>query len=86
MQYGGRFEHGKHEKHENGKVKRWWAIPSLFAKKVAPVDSVLIPKRKAIQIAVVNRVHSRLSPTQPFSERLPTFEVRLSTFEIRLPT
>ncbi|MDR1268670.1 MAG: hypothetical protein LBK82_04025 [Planctomycetaceae bacterium] len=32
----------------------------------------MIPKRKAIQIAAVNLIHSRLTPTQPFSERLPT--------------
>ncbi|MDR1270031.1 MAG: hypothetical protein LBK82_10955 [Planctomycetaceae bacterium] len=32
----------------------------------------MTPKRKATQIAVVNLVHSRLTPTQPFSERLPT--------------
>ncbi|MDR1270341.1 MAG: hypothetical protein LBK82_12535 [Planctomycetaceae bacterium] len=32
----------------------------------------MIPKRKAIPFAVVNQVHSRLSPTRPFSERSPT--------------
>ncbi|MDR1271185.1 MAG: hypothetical protein LBK82_16865 [Planctomycetaceae bacterium] len=31
-----------------------------------------IPKRLATQIAIVNLVHSRLTPTQPFSKRLPT--------------
>jgi hypothetical protein len=36
------------------------------------VDSLLTPKQKATQFTVVNRVHSRLSPTQPFSKRLPT--------------
>ncbi|MDR1268739.1 MAG: hypothetical protein LBK82_04375 [Planctomycetaceae bacterium] len=46
----------------------------------------MTPKRKAIQIAVVNLIHSRLSPTQPFSERLPTFYKRLPTFCKRLPT
>ncbi|MDR1268074.1 MAG: hypothetical protein LBK82_00985 [Planctomycetaceae bacterium] len=37
-------------------------------------------KRKATQIAVVNLIHCRLSPTRPFSERLPTFE--LPTFDL----
>ncbi|MDR1269895.1 MAG: hypothetical protein LBK82_10250 [Planctomycetaceae bacterium] len=32
----------------------------------------MTPKRKATPFANVNPVHSRLSPTQPFSERLPT--------------
>ncbi|MDR1270413.1 MAG: hypothetical protein LBK82_12900 [Planctomycetaceae bacterium] len=40
---------------------------------VAPVEFYSTPKRKAISFAVVNLVHCRLSPTQPFSERLPTF-------------
>ncbi|MDR1268503.1 MAG: hypothetical protein LBK82_03155 [Planctomycetaceae bacterium] len=31
-----------------------------------------IPKRKATQIAFVNLVHSRLTPTRPFSKRSPT--------------
>ncbi|MDR1268136.1 MAG: hypothetical protein LBK82_01295 [Planctomycetaceae bacterium] len=46
----------------------------------------MTPKRKAIQFAIVNLIHCRLSPTQPFSERLPTFELPilwLST--LRLP-
>ncbi|MDR1269725.1 MAG: hypothetical protein LBK82_09380 [Planctomycetaceae bacterium] len=30
-------------------------------------------KRKAIQIAVVNPVHSRLTPTRCFSETSPTY-------------
>ncbi|MDR1268013.1 MAG: hypothetical protein LBK82_00675 [Planctomycetaceae bacterium] len=29
----------------------------------------MIPKRKAISFAVVNLVHCRLTPTQPFSEK-----------------
>ncbi|MDR1270699.1 MAG: hypothetical protein LBK82_14355 [Planctomycetaceae bacterium] len=38
-------------------------------------------RRWSLYFAVVNRVHSRLSPTQPFSERLPTYnQQRLSTF------
>ncbi|MDR1141618.1 MAG: hypothetical protein LBL62_07995 [Planctomycetaceae bacterium] len=32
----------------------------------------LTPKRKATPFAVVHLIHSRLTPTQPFSERLPT--------------
>ncbi|MDR1270125.1 MAG: hypothetical protein LBK82_11430 [Planctomycetaceae bacterium] len=44
----------------------------------------MIPKRKAIQFAIVNLVHCRLLPTQPFSERLPTYK-RLLTYK-RLPT
>ncbi|MDR1270424.1 MAG: hypothetical protein LBK82_12955 [Planctomycetaceae bacterium] len=37
----------------------------------------MIPKRKAIQIAIVNPVHCRLMPTRCFSKTLPTFS-RLS--------
>ncbi|MDR1270294.1 MAG: hypothetical protein LBK82_12295 [Planctomycetaceae bacterium] len=36
------------------------------------------PKRKATPFAVVNQVHSRLTPTRPFSERSSTYQ--------RLPT
>ncbi|MDR1269450.1 MAG: hypothetical protein LBK82_07985 [Planctomycetaceae bacterium] len=46
----------------------------------------MTPTRKAISFAVVNLVHSRLSPTQPFSERLPTSCKRLPTSCKRLPT
>ncbi|MDR1268933.1 MAG: hypothetical protein LBK82_05360 [Planctomycetaceae bacterium] len=38
----------------------------------------LTPTRKATPFAIVNLVHSRLLPTQPFSERSPTYK--------RLPT
>ncbi|MDR1270077.1 MAG: hypothetical protein LBK82_11190 [Planctomycetaceae bacterium] len=34
----------------------------------------MTPKRLAIQFAVVNLIHCRLTPTQPFSERLPTYK------------
>ncbi|MDR1268482.1 MAG: hypothetical protein LBK82_03050 [Planctomycetaceae bacterium] len=32
----------------------------------------MTPKRKVTQIAVVNLIHSRLTPTRPFSKRSPT--------------
>ncbi|MDR1270696.1 MAG: hypothetical protein LBK82_14340 [Planctomycetaceae bacterium] len=39
----------------------------------------MTPIRKATQIAVVNLVLSRLTPTRPFSERSPTSINRLLT-------
>ncbi|MDR1268083.1 MAG: hypothetical protein LBK82_01030 [Planctomycetaceae bacterium] len=39
---------------------------------VAPVEFYSTPKRRATQFIVVNLIHCRLSPTQPFSKRLPT--------------
>ncbi|MDR1268992.1 MAG: hypothetical protein LBK82_05655 [Planctomycetaceae bacterium] len=39
---------------------------------VAPVESLLTPKRKATQIAVINPVHCRLTPTRCFRKTLPT--------------
>ncbi|MDR1268078.1 MAG: hypothetical protein LBK82_01005 [Planctomycetaceae bacterium] len=35
----------------------------------------MTPKRKATQFIVINLIHCRLTPTQPFSERLPTYAV-----------
>ncbi|MDR1270824.1 MAG: hypothetical protein LBK82_15015 [Planctomycetaceae bacterium] len=34
----------------------------------------MIPKRKATQFAVVNLIHSRLTPTRCFSKTSPTFD------------
>ncbi|MDR1268719.1 MAG: hypothetical protein LBK82_04275 [Planctomycetaceae bacterium] len=37
------------------------------------VVPILTSKRKATPFAVAHLVHSRLTPTRPFSERSPTF-------------
>jgi hypothetical protein len=66
-------EHEKHKIHEKkigGQSARW---------AVAPVESYSTPKRKATQFAIVNRVHSRLMPTRPFSKRSPTYVVDSKT-------
>ncbi|MDR1270706.1 MAG: hypothetical protein LBK82_14390 [Planctomycetaceae bacterium] len=42
----------------------------------------MIPKWKATQFAIVTLIHSRLTPTQPFSKRLPT----LWSLTLWLPT
>ncbi|MDR1141983.1 MAG: hypothetical protein LBL62_09845, partial [Planctomycetaceae bacterium] len=57
-----------------------WAIYQKACWAVAPVEFALTPTRKATPFAVVNLVHCRLSPTQPFSERLPTYK-RLPTLQ-----
>ncbi|MDR1142431.1 MAG: hypothetical protein LBL62_12115 [Planctomycetaceae bacterium] len=49
-----------------------WAIYQKVRWTVAPVESALTSKRKAIPFTVVNLIHCRLSPSPPFSERLPT--------------
>ncbi|MDR1269320.1 MAG: hypothetical protein LBK82_07325 [Planctomycetaceae bacterium] len=45
-----------------------WAIYQKARKAVAPVEFYSTPKRKATQFIVVNLIHCRLSPTQPFSK------------------
>ncbi|MDR1268738.1 MAG: hypothetical protein LBK82_04370, partial [Planctomycetaceae bacterium] len=50
-----------------------WVIYQKARWAIAPVDSALIPKRKAILFASVNFGSlSASTPTQPFSKRLPT--------------
>ncbi|MDR1140082.1 MAG: hypothetical protein LBL62_00215 [Planctomycetaceae bacterium] len=56
-----------------------------FAEGSRRLSRLLTPKRLAIQFAVVNLIHCRLSPTRPFSERSPTYK-RLPTSCKRLPT
>ncbi|MDR1268886.1 MAG: hypothetical protein LBK82_05125 [Planctomycetaceae bacterium] len=38
----------------------------------------MTPKRKATPFAVVNLINCRLTPTRPFSKRLPTYKTNFS--------
>ncbi|MDR1268089.1 MAG: hypothetical protein LBK82_01060 [Planctomycetaceae bacterium] len=53
-----------------------------FAEGSRRLSLLLTPKRKATQFAIVNPVHCRLSPTQPFSKRLPTLDITYFTFTL----